>query len=90
MAKLSVDRQIKAAPPGRHGIAGAAGLQLVVGKTGSRSWILRVQVDSRRRDLGLGPYPSTSLAQAREKAAELRKAVKAGEPLSAAKPVQPT
>jgi integrase len=51
---------------------------LVVQPGGSRSWILRYQIDGRRRDLGLGPYPEVGLARAREKALEARRIVKDG------------
>jgi integrase len=54
------------------------GLLLVVGKTGRASWILRVQADGRRRDIGLGSYPDVSLGEARETAAALRRQYKAG------------
>ncbi|MBC2651350.1 tyrosine-type recombinase/integrase [Novosphingobium aerophilum] len=79
------------------------GLFLLVGPSGARSWMLRLQVDGRRRDIGLGAVDvdglgrgafdpddqrfaelplmlrkSLSLAEAREKAAALRKLAKAG------------
>ena len=40
---------------------------------GSKSWVFRFQLDGRRRDMGLGPYPDISLAEARGRAAEHRK-----------------
>ncbi|MBU0825424.1 MAG: integrase arm-type DNA-binding domain-containing protein [Alphaproteobacteria bacterium] len=40
------------AKPGRH--CDGNGLYLLVGETGCRSWILRVMVNGRRRDIGLG------------------------------------
>jgi integrase len=43
---------VKNARPGRH--ADGDGLYLLVKPTGARSWLLRVQVDGRRRDIGLG------------------------------------
>lgn len=45
---------IKNAKPGRH--ADGNGLYLLVKPTGARSWLLRVQVDGRRRDIGLGSF----------------------------------
>lgn len=51
---------------GLQAVGGVAGLLLQVTKTGSRSWILRVVVGSKRRDIGLGGYPDVSLGQARE------------------------
>lgn len=63
--------QVKNAKPGRHG--DGAGLYLLVKPSGSKSWVLRVQRDGKRRDVGLGSIAALSLSEAREKAAELRK-----------------
>lgn len=63
---------------GRHPVGGVPGLLLNVTPAGSRSWILRVQVGAKRRDIGLGGYPEVSLARAREKARELREQVRDG------------
>jgi Arm DNA-binding domain len=49
------------------------GLYLRVSVTGAKSWVFRFQLDGKRRDMGLGPYPDTSLAEARAKATEHRK-----------------
>jgi hypothetical protein len=46
--------------------------------SGGKSWVLRVQIDGRRRDCGLGSYPAISLAEARSKARELRNAITGG------------
>ena len=40
---------------------------------GAKSWVFRFQLDGKRRDMGLGPFPDISLADARGKAAEHRK-----------------
>src|SRR5882724_4407804 len=56
--------------PGRYGDGG--GLYLQVGSTGTKSWIFRYKVDKREREMGLGAYPTTTLARAREKAARCR------------------
>ncbi len=42
--------------PGRYGDGGA--LYLQVGGTGTKSWIFRYRVESREREMGLGPYPT--------------------------------
>lgn len=52
------------------------GLFLKVGKRGGASWLLRLQRDGRRQDIGLGSAKLLSLAEARQKANELRKAIK--------------
>lgn len=48
------------------------GLYLRVSATGGKSWVFRYQVDGKRRDMGLGPFPDVSLAEARSKAAAHR------------------
>ncbi len=59
------------------------GLYLDVQPTGSRSWIQRIAIRSRRRELGLGGFPLVSLAEAREKAFANRKlAREGGDPLA--------
>lgn len=68
--------QIKAAGPGKHG--DGQGLYLRVTDAGSKSWVLRITVDARRRDIGLGSWPEVSLADARRKVAEYRFAVSDG------------
>ncbi len=49
------------------------GLYLRVSATGAKSWVFRFQLDGKRRDMGLGPYPDISLAEARGKASAHRK-----------------
>lgn len=70
-------RKVETAGPGRHG--DGRGLFLYVKTTGARSWVLRYQVQGRRRDLGLGPYPDVTLAMARDRAAEARRLIADGE-----------
>lgn len=45
---------------------------LVVKPSGRRSWVARLTVGGRRRDLGLGGYPAVSLDEARRQSARLR------------------
>lgn len=75
MAKMTAV-SVKAAmtTPGTH--QDGHGLFLKVTKTGSASWILRIQRDGKRRDIGIGSAKLITLAVAREKAADLRRAVK--------------
>lgn len=63
---------------GLHFVGGVRGLVLQVSPAGAKSWILRVRVGGKRREMGLGPYPEVSLAKAREKAAEARELVRGG------------
>ena len=54
------------------------GLMLVVKSSGARSWVLRNQVEGKRRDFGLGSAFDISLSEARARADELRKLCLAG------------
>jgi Arm DNA-binding domain len=54
--------------PGRY--IDGEGLMMEIVPGGSRSWKLRVRVDSKRRDFGLGSLPIVTLTEAREKARE--------------------
>ena len=76
--------------PGRH--TDGDGLHLFISKTGGKSWVQRMTIDGRRRDIGLGGYPSVSLAQARKRASDNREAVGNGRDPVAEKhrPAMPT
>jgi len=74
--------KVKNAKSGRHG--DSKGLYLLVSKTGAKSWVLRVQSNGRRRDIGLGSLDDLSLEEARDKARALRKVARAGgDPIAA-------
>ena len=62
--------------PGRY--SDGNGLHLFIGRTGNRSWVQRVTIDGRRRDIGLGGYPAVSLKQARRQATLNREAIADG------------
>lgn len=62
--------------PGRYGDGG--GLYLVVTKSGSKQWVQRIVIDGKRRDLGLGGFPTISLRAAREKALDNKTLVRMG------------
>jgi integrase len=64
--------------PGYHSVGGVPGLLLQVTESGSRSWLLRVTVAGKRREIGLGSYPAVPLAPAREKAQAMRDEISAG------------
>src|SRR5262245_51409806 len=64
--------------PGYHFVGGVAGLILQVTESESRSWILRTTVGSRRRDIGLGAYPSVTLAGAKTAARAAREQIRQG------------
>jgi integrase len=75
MGKLTA-LKVRNAAPGVH--SDGAGLILRVKPSGARSWVLRVQNNGLRRDVGLGSDVDLTLAEAREKAAHLRKLARQG------------
>ena len=68
--------KVKNAKPGRY--VDGRGLCLFVKESGSRSWVLRMQHNGRRRDYGLGSALDVTLTEARDAAAALRRQVRAG------------
>jgi integrase len=71
IGKLSAMEVAKAKGPAV--LHDGGGLYLRVSPTGSKAWVFRFQLDGKRRDMGLGPYPDISLAEARQKATAHRK-----------------
>ena len=53
-------------------------LYLYVKPEGTKSWVQRLIVRGKRRDIGLGAYPTVSLGEAREMAAHNLRAARAG------------
>lgn len=78
--------------PGTHEDGG--GLRLWVdperedGTPGARRWQLRVTINGRRLNRGLGPYPLVSLDDARDQAADIRRAARTGRDLIAEEEAQ--
>jgi len=68
--------KVKKAGPGRY--VDGRGLMLFVKESGSRSWVLRMQHNGRRRDYGLGSAHDVTLIEARDAAWALRRQVLAG------------
>ncbi|MYB10771.1 MAG: DUF4102 domain-containing protein [Acidimicrobiia bacterium] len=68
--------KVKTAGPGKY--HDGQGLHLRVTDSGSKSWVLRITVDGRRHDIGLGGWPDVSLADARRKALGHRSAAADG------------
>ena len=64
--------------PGRYGDGGRSGLWLRVTEGGNKSWIFRFMRHGRAREMGLGPYPEVTLADARELALEARRLLRRG------------
>ncbi len=64
--------------PGWHAVGGVTGLGLQVTPTGARSWSLRIVIAGKRRELGLGGFPTVQIAAARDKARQARELVSQG------------
>jgi len=62
--------------PGKH--FDGQGLMLVKSRKGAGKWIVRLVIDGKRREMGLGRWPDVSLAEAREYAADARRKLRDG------------
>ncbi len=81
MPKLTLAKCKAVKKPGLHGDGG--GLYLLVKRTGGKSWAQRITIHGKRRELGLGGFPTVSLAKARALAALNRATVaEGGDPLA--------
>ncbi len=69
-------RAIERAGPGRHTDGG--GLYLVVDKSGARRWLVRLVIQGKRRDIGVGSVSLVDVEEARTKALEYRRKARAG------------
>lgn len=76
MGKLSATAVRNATKPGRLG--DGDGLFLIIQPSGTKSWVCRVQKAGNRRDFGIGSAAKVSLAQARDRAREIRSWVALG------------
>ena len=81
MSRLTVLKCKAALKPGMYGDGGT--LYLDVAPSGSRSWIQRLVIGGKRKDIGLGGFPLVSLVEAREMAFDNRRlARRGGDPLA--------
>ncbi|MCG3269024.1 tyrosine-type recombinase/integrase [Yoonia sp. I 8.24] len=62
--------------PGKH--ADGQGLWLIKKEKISGKWIVRIVIQGKRREMGLGRWPDVSIAEARERASEARQHVRDG------------
>ncbi|MCA3361571.1 MAG: integrase family protein [Roseomonas sp.] len=79
-------KTVEAAKPraGKYRLSDGGGLLLEIVPSGAKVWLARVTVAGRRRDMGLGPWPAVTLAQARQKAlAARREALGGADPVKA-------
>lgn len=64
------------------------GLHVIIQPTGTKTFRLKVKINGTDKRITIGHYPETALAEAREKAGELKKQIKAGiDPTAPVKPV---
>src|SRR5215469_15499574 len=76
MAKLTtatVDKLVRDGAKKLIADDACTGLYLQINGHGHGSWMLRYQLDGKRKSIGLGAYPDVGLAEARDKAREKRK-----------------
>ncbi len=78
MTKSNVLTHLKAQNLGEGKYADGQGLWLVKTKKEAGRWVLRLVVNGRRREMGLGRFPDVSIAEARETAAEARRTLRHG------------
>ncbi|WP_242679748.1 tyrosine-type recombinase/integrase [Paracoccus nototheniae] len=85
-ARLSAMQIKSPLSPGKYHDGGGLGLYLLVKPSGARSWMQRIMIKGKRRELGLGSPPVVTLARAREVALENKRQVHDGiDPLLARK-----
>lgn len=75
--KLTALAVQRAKDSGYYGDGG--GLWLQISKLGGKSWVFRFTLNGKSREMGLGPFHSISLGEARAKALECRKTVLEGQ-----------
>jgi integrase len=75
--RLTATAVTKASVPGYY--ADGGNLVLQVSSTGSKSWVFRYVLAGRRREMGMGPLHTVSLADARQAAAKHRRTLLAGD-----------
>jgi hypothetical protein len=67
-------------------VGGVSGLYLQITPKDGKTWILRAAMGGRRAEIGLGGFPTVTLAQAREKARAARDKIERGiDPMASAR-----
>ena len=75
--------------PKLYPVGTVPGLCLKISQAGAKSWILRTTIGTKRRDLGLGAYPSVTLSEAWSRARDAINEIRAGvDPISERKAKQ--
>ena len=68
--------KVKSAKLGFHPEGG--GLYLRVDPSGARRWVQRITINGKQRNMGLGPFPEVSLAEARGRVVDNARLVRQG------------
>lgn len=76
MGKLTSDMIKELSTPGRY--SDGNGLLLQISPSGGKSWLMRIQINGRRRDIGLGELRHVSIRNARLEAAAIKKLAASG------------
>ena len=76
MTQLTTARAKSLSKPGMY--RADPTLYLNIARGGSKSWIQRIAINGKRRDIGLGSFPVIGLAEARRRAFANRVAVAEG------------
>ena len=74
--KTVTSKNYSTLPKGRYSVGD--GLTLLVTSETSRSWVLRYQLNGKRRDLSLGSANTLSLSNAKAKATKFRAIINEG------------
>ena len=77
--KLTIQYLNSRLEAGRYYDSSGTGLHIHVRSSGSKSWSQKLRFRGKQIELGLGSYPSVSLAEARELAAKNKKLAASGE-----------
>ena len=76
MSKLTAKQVENLTDPGTYEDGG--GLRLVIKDSGRKFWVLRFQLNGKRREMGLGGYPQFDLKKARAAAYENKSQILSG------------
>ena len=76
--QISSQQRAEGVGPGTYRAKGTVGLYLKKGENGSGSWFFRFRLNGKRHELGLGSLADVKLIEARDKADEARRQVRAG------------
>lgn len=63
---------------GFHAVGTLAGLAISINPQGAKSWVLRTTYGGSRRKMGLGSFPAVTLAEATEKARQIKSEIDKG------------